>query len=77
MLAPPSSQEHRCLEVNSRTVCRGISRGVAGKAKNSRGYHYVRLQPVFRLDLGVFPVDEQVETNEVKNLRRRNVTQAF
>jgi hypothetical protein len=75
-LAPPSSQEHRCLEVNSRTVCRGISRGLPEK-KNSRGYHCVRLRPVFRLDLGVFPVDEQVEANEAKVLRRRNVPQAF
>jgi len=77
MLAPPSSQEHQCLKVNSRTVCRGISRGFAGKAKNGHGYHCVRLRPVFRLDLGAFPVDEQVETNEAKVLRRRNVTQAF
>lgn len=52
-------------------------KGVVGKAKNCSGYHCVRLRPVFRLDLGVFPVDGQVETNEVKNLRRRNVTQAF
>jgi len=32
-LAPPSSQEHRCLEVNSRTVCRGISRGLSEKQR--------------------------------------------
>jgi len=37
----------------------------------------VRLRLVFRLDLGVFPVDEQVETNKVKNLGRRNVNRRF
>jgi len=76
MLAPPSSG----ASVSRSELENGVPwnfKGVVGKAKNCSGYHCVRLRPVFRLDLGVFPVDGQVETNEVKNLRRRNVTQAF
>lgn len=52
-------------------------RGVPGKVKNGRRYHAWDSERVFKLDLGVFPADERVETNEVGNLRWQNVKQAF
>jgi hypothetical protein len=76
MLAP-SSQEHRCLEVKSRTVCRGILGGFPEKQRTAVDTIAWDSERVFKLDLGVFPADEQVETNEVGNLRWQNVKQAF
>jgi hypothetical protein len=64
MLAP-SSQEHRCLEVKSRTVCRGILGGFLEKQRTAVDTIAWDSERVFKLDLGVFPADERVETNEV------------
>ena len=52
-------------------------KGVSGKQRTAVDTITCDSERVFRPDLGVFPADEQVETNEVGNLRRRNVKQTF
>jgi len=61
----------------SRTVCRRILRGVPENQRIAVGIIACDSEWFFRLDPGVFPADEQVETNEVGNSRRRNVKQEF
>jgi hypothetical protein len=76
MLAP-SSQDHRCLEVKPRTVCRGILRGFPEKQRTAVDTIAWDSERVFRLGLGVFPADEHVETNEVGNLRSEMSNRRF